>query len=73
MSGRRTVLIGMTFIALLGFAAHSGFGSAPRQRLDHALMSAARKGDMTKIKHLLAKGANPNARDGYGNTPLLLL
>ncbi len=73
MSGRRTVLIGMAFITLIGFAARSSFGSAPRQRLDYALLSAARKGDMTKIKPLLVKGANPNAHDGHGNTPLLLL
>ncbi|MDX6446974.1 MAG: Notch 1 [Blastocatellia bacterium] len=38
---------------------------------DAALRQAAQDGQMTAVKELLAKGANVNARDEAGRTPLL--
>ncbi len=34
------------------------------------LIAAAKTGDVTSVKSLLGKGADINARDGYGRTPL---
>jgi hypothetical protein len=34
------------------------------------LHDAAYKGDVERVKKLLKKGKNPNARDEYGDTPL---
>lgn len=34
------------------------------------LFAAAARGDVAEIKRLAAAGANPNARDSYGRTPL---
>ncbi len=34
------------------------------------ILAAAAKGDEIEIKALIAKGENPNVRDGYGRTPL---
>lgn len=42
-------------------------GQAP----DAALSKAAREGDLARIKSLLDSGADPNRRDGSGNSPLL--
>jgi ankyrin repeat protein len=39
--------------------------------LDEAILKAAREGDSTYLQELLAKGANVNARDDYGNTPII--
>jgi len=38
--------------------------------LDSELLQAALIGDVEEVKKLLEKGANPNARDKYGRTPL---
>ena len=40
--------------------------------LDSELLEAARKGDVRKVRELLDRGANVNARDEYGWTPLHL-
>jgi len=37
---------------------------------DNELLEAAENGDLIKVQTLLENGANPNARDGYGWTPL---
>lgn len=37
-----------------------------------ALHIVIRRGDLTYLRYLLQKGANPNLRDGKGSTPLLL-
>ena len=39
---------------------------------DQNLLKAAREGDLHKFKELLKKGANLEAKDSEGNTPLLL-
>lgn len=36
-----------------------------------ALMEASRRGHLDVIKYLVSKGANINARNSYGNTPLI--
>jgi ankyrin repeat protein len=41
------------------------------QTPDKALHKAAREGDLARLKSLLAGGADPNRRDGNGNSPLL--
>ena len=38
--------------------------------LDSELLDAAGKGDVRKVRELLDRGANVNARDGVGRTPL---
>ena len=37
---------------------------------DDELLEAARNGDLIKVQTLLEKGANPNAKDNNGWTPL---
>ena len=39
---------------------------------DGALHIVIRRGDMTYLSYLLQMGADPNLRDGKGNTPLML-
>jgi ankyrin repeat protein len=38
--------------------------------LDGELLEAAENGDLIKVRTLLEKGANPNAKDSIGSTPL---
>lgn len=37
-----------------------------------ALHIVVKRGDETYLRYLLARGADPNAKDGQGNTPLIL-
>ncbi|PCG09058.1 hypothetical protein COA17_09175 [Sphingomonas ginsenosidimutans] len=37
-----------------------------------ALHIVVKRGDSTYLRYLLAKGADPNIRDGHGDTPMLL-
>lgn len=39
---------------------------------DSLLLDAASRGDLEQVRSLLAVGANPNSKDGYGATPLML-
>ena len=41
-----------------------------RRLLDARLFEAVEFNDLEAVKNLLKKGANPNARDAYGGTPL---
>jgi hypothetical protein len=41
-----------------------------QQSLDEDLLAAARKGELARVKELLAKGANIEAKTRYGITPL---
>ncbi|MBL8207145.1 MAG: ankyrin repeat domain-containing protein [Blastocatellia bacterium] len=50
----------LLFLPLLAFA----------QDVNEELLEAARKSDAEKVKSLLAKGANVNAKSSYGVTPL---
>lgn len=43
-----------------------------RQSGEAALHIVAKRGDSTYVNYLLARGADPNIRDGQGNTPLLV-
>jgi ankyrin repeat protein len=49
-----------------------GGGPAGGSGLDDALVEAATKGDLAAVQALLAKGANVNARDNHGKTPLMV-
>ena len=40
--------------------------------LNEELLKAAEDGDVAKVQSALARGANVNARDGGGNTPLMI-
>jgi ankyrin repeat protein len=42
------------------------------QKLNDELLTAAEKGDTGKVRALLAKGADVNAKDSDGATPLML-
>jgi hypothetical protein len=55
--------VGMLAVLLIVGA----LGQAP----DAPLGKAAREGDLAKLRALLADGADPNRRDGNGNSPLL--
>jgi outer membrane protein OmpA-like peptidoglycan-associated protein len=46
--------------------------TAQAQSANEQLCNAAADGDLAKVTALLAKGADVNARDGHGNTPLML-
>jgi ankyrin repeat protein len=43
-----------------------------RQTGEAALHIVAKRGDTTYVSYLLARGADPNIKDGEGNTPLLV-
>ncbi|MDB5673989.1 MAG: hypothetical protein JWM65_971 [Sphingomonas bacterium] len=43
-----------------------------RQSGEAALHIVAKRGDTTYVNYLLARGADPNIKDGQGNTPLLV-
>jgi len=51
---------------LKGFSIYASMG------LDEELLEAAAGGDARKVRELLGRGANPNARDRFGRTPLHL-
>ena len=40
--------------------------------LDNKLLDASNKGDVNNVKELLDSGADKEAKDGDGNTPLIL-
>lgn len=40
------------------------------EALNNALFDAVKTGDKAKVEALIAKGADVNARDNYGETPL---
>ena len=42
-----------------------------QNKLDKKLLTAAKKGKLEQVKKLLEQGANPNARNNKGNTPLM--
>ncbi len=44
--------------------------SRAQYRLDASLLEAVNGRDMEQVRSLLAKGANANAKDGIGRTPL---
>ena len=46
-------------------------GGALGQAPDTALPKAAREGDLARLRSLLNSGADPNQRDGDGNSPLI--
>jgi len=46
--------------------------SAQQDSLNNALLEAARTGELKDVKELLAAGANVNARDSLGRTPLII-
>jgi outer membrane protein OmpA-like peptidoglycan-associated protein/ankyrin repeat protein len=46
--------------------------NAQAQNINEQLCNAATDGNLAKVSALLAKGADVNARDGHGNTPLML-
>jgi hypothetical protein len=61
------------FIAVLGGATHTHAQippSAEEKAGYRGLLAAAARGDAANIKALIAKGARPDVRDGYGRTPL---
>jgi hypothetical protein len=58
----RTIIAGMFLLAFLSLAA--------AQNLNEDLLTATRKGDLEKVKTLLAQGADVNAKSPYGATPL---
>lgn len=43
----------------------------PRSSLNQQLLTAAAEGDLATVKSLVAKGADINARDAKGETPLM--
>ena len=46
--------------------------TAKQQQLDDALLEAAEDNKIEAVKELLAKGADPNARDEHCVTPLMI-
>jgi len=48
-----------------------GIGVVHAQTAENALTAAARLGNTAKVRALLAKGVNVNARDSYGMTALI--
>ena len=68
------VLAGVAGVAVYeAFARASrtrAFGAAKQTRLDRALVQALKLGDVEGAIRLLAEGADVNAKDGFGMTPL---
>ncbi len=66
--GPRSVLAALVLLGLL-----VGCGGGDRERdPDSALFAAARTGDVSAIRSLVAAGADVDARDGSGRTPLII-
>jgi ankyrin repeat protein len=63
------LFIGMILSTLTG----SATAQKGKVKLNEALFKACERDDPENIKELLAKGADPNARDKDGSTPLLLI
>ncbi|HET9317343.1 MAG TPA: ankyrin repeat domain-containing protein, partial [Vicinamibacteria bacterium] len=49
----------------------SGAARAQSSKADEELLKAAKKGDVAKIESLVGAGANVNARNKDGRTPLI--
>lgn len=64
-------IVFVTFFIALSFFI-MGCEKIPEGGLDKALLEAARTNKTEKVKHLLKKGANVNARGKYGRTALML-
>jgi ankyrin repeat protein len=75
-SAHRVALLLAAAVALLGVpAAAAGLGSKPHEaagmaELDYALMDATAEGELEEMKRLLEAGANVNAKNTEGETPL---
>jgi outer membrane protein OmpA-like peptidoglycan-associated protein/ankyrin repeat protein len=68
--GRKIVFFPLCFIVLA--VTLGAVRSANAQNINEQLCNAAADGDLAKVSALLAKGADVNAKDGHGNTPLML-
>jgi uncharacterized protein len=56
---------------IVALASHAQVAPTASEKAGYAgLLAAAARGDATQIKTLLAKGAQPDVRDGYRRTPL---
>jgi ankyrin repeat protein len=68
----RTRLTGaLLTLAACAWPAHAQVPPSAAERSGYAgLLAAAASGDATRIKALVAQGAKPDVRDGYGRTPL---
>lgn len=66
------VLIGITGIALPGASFPTALRAAEAGPIDAGLVAAVRNGDRQAIRKRLDEGADVNARDADGNTPLIL-
>lgn len=58
------------WISMLLLAALAAAAPPPPSDLDDELLAATRKSDVAKVKELLDKGANVNAKTRYNQTPL---
>ncbi len=64
---KRLLIIVITYIMMWGY-----FQPLSAEGIDDSLFQAVKVGDVQMVKSLLEKGANVNARDENGNTPLHL-
>jgi ankyrin repeat protein len=69
----RPIIVGVLVGAILSGAAsaQTGPGASEVAAYD-GLLAAAATGDVAKIGALIAAGANPDVRDGFGRTPLMV-
>jgi len=59
-------------LAMLGRPGNTPVNARDVSTGEGALHIVIRRGDATYLRYLLQKGADPNLRDGRGNTPMLL-
>ena len=63
--------IALFLAGLVASASHAQVAPSPSEKASYrGLLAAAAKGDAGEIRRLVAKGAQPDVRDGYRRTPL---
>jgi uncharacterized protein len=73
--GEREAVLARAAALVLGgivaLASHAQVAPTPSERAGYTgILAAAARGDATQIKTLIAKGTQPDVRDGYRRTPL---
>ena len=64
------VIVVVSVSILIAYASATAFGESRLRTIDSELLDASAKGDQTSVQSLIDTGANVNAKDNDGRTPL---
>ncbi len=68
----RKILAGLVGGLAVGMLGLSAVALAAVGDVDQELLQAAKQGNVAEVQSLLGRGADPNGRDKFKRTPLLL-